>query len=289
MEGGWIKIYYSMQKWEWYDVPEMVALFVHLIVDANYEDREWHGMTIERGQLVTSIAKLAKRVGISVQQTRTCLSRLEGTGEIVTKSTNKFTIITISNYDRYQSSPETNQQTNNKQSTTPKESKKYILESDNNCAGAHTHTPAPTREDEPIPHPPSQTPFYILSSVELASCNFIPVGIVQIKRNKLRAMLEGIAGNPEIDMPKDEQEAFIDWFCEPVSEGSSTVRAENLTAFTVYGSAKRWMDKRRQQQQARQTPKEKQSLSDYYKDLIKEMRQRYGTYQQSDTGVPEEQ
>ena len=84
MEGGWVKIYYSMQKWEWYDVPEMVALFVHLIVDANYEDREWHGMTIERGQLVTSIAKLAKRVGISVQQTRTCLSRLESTGEVVT-------------------------------------------------------------------------------------------------------------------------------------------------------------------------------------------------------------
>ena len=283
MEGGWVKIYYSMQKWEWYDVPEMVALFVHLIIDANYEDRDWHGMKIERGQLVTSVSKLAKRVGITIQQTRTCLSRLEGTGEIVTKSTNKFTIITISNYDRYQSSPETEQQTNNKQTTTPKESKKYILERDNKGACART------REGEQVtpPQTPPKNPFNI-SSVERDVYGKLPGGIIKLKREKVARILSSIADNPEIQMPQSEQELYIDWYCEPVSESSETVRAENLTAFTVYASAKRWMDKRRSMA-GKQPPKEKQTLGEYYKDLIKKMQSRYGNYEQSDSGIPDEQ
>ena len=82
---GWIKIYRSLLYWEWADVPEMVALWVRLIIRATHEDSQWHGVTISRGQLVTTTAKLAAESGLSVKQVRTCLDRLKESGQIVTQ------------------------------------------------------------------------------------------------------------------------------------------------------------------------------------------------------------
>ena len=139
---SFIKLYRRFLKWEWADTPNMVSLFIHLLLLANYEDKEWHGVTIQRGQLVTGRMALAKIVGISEQQVRTCLARLQDTGEISLESTNKFTIITICKFDSYQQSekaeqPTNNQQitnnqpTNNQQITTPKESKEIKKEKNN--------------------------------------------------------------------------------------------------------------------------------------------------------------
>ena len=137
----------------------------------------------------------------------------------------------------------------------------------------------------PIPKPLPQNPF-ILSSVERDVCMNVPSRIVALKRQKVARILESVSSNPEIDMPEPEQQLFLDWYCEPVSEGSERVRAENLQAFTVYGSAKRWMDKRRSMKA--QQPKEgKQSLGDYYSDLMKRMKDKFNHGQ--DTSYPDEQ
>lgn len=144
MEEGWIKIYRKILTWEWHDRPEMVSMLVHLILLANFEDRKWHGTDVRRGELVTSLEKLSKDVGISVQQARTCLQRLIDSGFITNKSTNKYRIITICNYDSYQDfenannrldnkQATSNQQTNNKQATTTKE-----LKNNNNIISSST-------------------------------------------------------------------------------------------------------------------------------------------------------
>lgn len=114
---GWIKIYRSLLYWEWADVPEMVALWVRLIIRATHEDTQWHGVTISRGQLVTTVAKLAAESGLSPQQVRTCLDRLKASNQINTQTTNKYTIITICKYEAYQETETTEQQTNGKQTT----------------------------------------------------------------------------------------------------------------------------------------------------------------------------
>ena len=114
---GWIKIYRSLLYWEWADVPEMVALWVRLIIRATHDDIQWHGVTISRGQLVTTTAKLAAESGISPQQVRTCLDRLKSSRQIYTQTTNKYTIITICKYEDYQETDNTEQQTNGKQPT----------------------------------------------------------------------------------------------------------------------------------------------------------------------------
>jgi hypothetical protein len=118
---GWVKLHRIIMDWEWYNDPNMVHLFLHLILSANHKPVKWQGETIEIGQLVTGLNALSEKTGISVQSLRTCLNRLKSTGEITSRSTNKFTIITVCKYECYQSeNDDTNNQINkpsNKRST----------------------------------------------------------------------------------------------------------------------------------------------------------------------------
>ena len=81
----------------------MVQLFIWLLLNANYTDKKWQGKVIKRGQIMVTTPKLMEALRLSERQVRTCISRLKSTGEVSVKTTNKFTIITICNYDRYQS------------------------------------------------------------------------------------------------------------------------------------------------------------------------------------------
>lgn len=100
---GWIKIHRNLINWEWFDYPEMLKLWLYLLMMANTDDGyKWHGIALERGQLVTSLPELEKKTGFTVQQIRTCLKRLCSTGEITVESTNKYRIITICSYRDYQ-------------------------------------------------------------------------------------------------------------------------------------------------------------------------------------------
>lgn len=134
---GWIRLQRSLIDWGWSDNPEMVALWIHLLLRANYTQKEWHGVTIERGQLITGREQLSEVTGISERSIRTFLNRLVKGGEITLKSTNKFTIITICKYDKYQcdESQSDQQVTSNRpasdqQVTTTKKRKEY--KNDNN-------------------------------------------------------------------------------------------------------------------------------------------------------------
>lgn len=99
---GFIFLHRKFLKWEWSSEPNMVALFIHILLSANYESKKWKGISIERGQFLTSLPSLSAAVGLSVQQVRTCLKRLVESGEITDNSTNKYRLITICKYDDYQ-------------------------------------------------------------------------------------------------------------------------------------------------------------------------------------------
>lgn len=98
----WIKIYDTLLDWEWYADGNMVRLWLHLLLKANYKDKKWMGKVIKRGQLVTGRVALSEELGISEKSIRTCLSRLVDTGEISIKTTNKYSVITICKYEEYQ-------------------------------------------------------------------------------------------------------------------------------------------------------------------------------------------
>jgi len=100
---GWIKLHRKIFDWEWYDDPYVKAVFLEFVLTASLEDKRWKGVLIKRGQLIVGRKSLSKKLGISEQSIRTSITRLKSTNEITSKSTNKFTVITVLNYDKYQS------------------------------------------------------------------------------------------------------------------------------------------------------------------------------------------
>lgn len=115
---GYIKLHRSIREWGWYDDPNTLSLWIHLLVEANWKDGEWHGEALRRGQMITSVAKLAASTNLSNKQIRTCLERLENGGEIVKEGANKWTKITICKYDAYQCDDDAEGQTNGKQTAS---------------------------------------------------------------------------------------------------------------------------------------------------------------------------
>jgi hypothetical protein len=134
MSEGWIKLHRKFEDWEWFNNSEMVHLFIYLLLNANHEDGKWRGIDIKRGQILTGLHTLNEHTKISIQKLRTCLSKLEKTGEINKQTTNKYSIITIINYDSYQGYQQTTnnrpnkQLTNNQQTTNNKQEYKEGIE-----------------------------------------------------------------------------------------------------------------------------------------------------------------
>lgn len=51
---GWIRLYRKMTEWHWYGLPNMMAVFIHLLLTANHKDGYSFGVEIKRGQVLTS-------------------------------------------------------------------------------------------------------------------------------------------------------------------------------------------------------------------------------------------
>ena len=116
---GFLKLFRCISKWEWKTRPEMIALWVEILVQTNYADRKYCGETYEKGSFPTSLEKLALGTGLSVQTVRTCLNRLKQTGEITVKSTHHGTKIIVNKWAQYQDvDAEINKRLTNDQQTT---------------------------------------------------------------------------------------------------------------------------------------------------------------------------
>ena len=99
---GYVKLFRKMVDWEWYGDPNTKAVFLHLLLTANYKRTRYRGVTLKPGQTVIGRKSLAETLGMSERNVRTALNRLKTTNEIATKATNKFTIVTIVNWESYQ-------------------------------------------------------------------------------------------------------------------------------------------------------------------------------------------
>lgn len=115
--GGFITLHRQILDWEWYRNANTFRLFIHLLLNANYEDGRFEGVVVRRGQLATSLPSLSSEIQQSIQQVRTSLEHLKSTGEITVSLHPRFQVISITNYDKYQDKQQAKQQANNRQST----------------------------------------------------------------------------------------------------------------------------------------------------------------------------
>lgn len=132
---GFIKLHRKLVAWGWYQDYVVKDVFLHLLLTANFKDSQWMGVTLKKGQLVTSYKHLSEDLAFSVRQVRTAIDKLKSTGEITTEATNRFTIITVVNWEEYQlfdekmtseaTSNQTNErQTSDKQATNKRQQRK---------------------------------------------------------------------------------------------------------------------------------------------------------------------
>ena len=96
---GFVAFPRGLTDWEWYTEPNTARLFFHLLLTANWQEKQWKGITIHPGQLVTSQPQLSKQLGLTVMQIRTALEHLRSTGYITVKTGSKYSVVTINNYD----------------------------------------------------------------------------------------------------------------------------------------------------------------------------------------------
>ena len=73
-----------------------------MLISAYWTDGNYKGTPIPRGSFPSTIPNLARETSLTENEIRTTLKHLQSTGEITVKSTNKFTVFTINNYDLYQ-------------------------------------------------------------------------------------------------------------------------------------------------------------------------------------------
>ena len=152
IEEGFIKLHRKMLQWEWYTDINTKAVFLHCLFMANWKDSRFMGVDVPRGSFVSSYTQLAAQTKLSVQNVRTAINHLKSTGELTVRTTSKFSVITVINYNLYQddnrqsnSQPTGDQQATNRRLTTIEESKNIRKEE-------YTLTDA-REESEPIKHP----------------------------------------------------------------------------------------------------------------------------------------
>lgn len=145
---GFVAIPRGLTDWEWYSEPNTARLFIHLLLTANWSQKQWQGITIHPGELVTSQSQLAKKLNLSIMQVRTALKHLESTGYITVKTGSKYSLITLNNYDLIEAG---NRQITGKQQADNNNltinNIKNINKSSSACA---TPEPTPTRTTSPI-------------------------------------------------------------------------------------------------------------------------------------------
>ncbi len=150
---GFVMLHRKILDWEWYADTSVRSVFIHLLLLASFKKTSWQGQALLPGQVITSYGHISTSLGLSIQQVRTALNKLQSTGEIRIRATNKYTLVSIEKWALYQCDTEqaTNeqqpkQQTNNKQITNHQQHRNTV-NNDNNVykVNAPARTAAPVK------------------------------------------------------------------------------------------------------------------------------------------------
>jgi hypothetical protein len=123
MHRGYIKLWRKLFDSKMHRNHKLYVLWTWLLGNVTHKEMVYFEgnkhITLMPGQIVTGRKRLADELSMGVQSVRTILHSLEKLGNLTIKSTNRYSIITIVNWNTYQSDEEksTNKLTNNQPAT----------------------------------------------------------------------------------------------------------------------------------------------------------------------------
>lgn len=100
---GFIKVYRSLLDWQWWGDPVTLQVWLYCLIRARWDDGKYKGTEVARGSFTTTLTTMSKDLKQTPNKVRTALKHLKETGEITTETTNRYTVITVSKYEIYQS------------------------------------------------------------------------------------------------------------------------------------------------------------------------------------------
>lgn len=110
MKEGWIKLSRAIVNTDGYFGEKFTRTmcWIDLLLLANWKDTTLYvrgnAVKVKRGQVAISLKKLAERWGLSINTVKARLLRMISDGQIDIQTSHVITIISIVNYDRYQTS-----------------------------------------------------------------------------------------------------------------------------------------------------------------------------------------
>lgn len=231
---GFIKIHRKIIEWPWYLDINTKVLFIHMLLKANWKDGRFRNTTVPRGSFVSSLDKLSEETSLTKREIRTAISHLKTTGEVTVKTTNRYSIFTVKNYELYQRD-DTQSDINatdrchpNDILTTPIEEKRRKEEELNNI----------TKDDIICPEPKesAQNLSDILLPLNDKSFYAVPLDKITLWRNtypavdveqELRRMIAWLDSNPTKRKTRRGIERFINnWLARTQDSGGSKGQKE---------------------------------------------------------------
>ena len=122
---GWLKLYRSILDSAVFQDAEILKVWIWLLCNVAFEQHDTicYGkvITLKPGQIATGRKKIAQCTDLNENKVYRALNALKSLGNIEIKATNKYSIITVVNWDKYQEENgkrTTGEQQNNSRTTT---------------------------------------------------------------------------------------------------------------------------------------------------------------------------
>lgn len=159
---GWIKVHRTLLNSGLIRNPHLCQVWLWCLLNASHKPYEtcrgFQLINLNPGQLAATRREIGEALGLSPQTVRSCLEQLKTGKRLTIRSTNKYSIITIVNWDIYQNADAPEQQTKTAQprrQTTNRQQTKSLVpiiqeekeEQENKqgyfCAAPETDAPPP--------------------------------------------------------------------------------------------------------------------------------------------------
>ncbi len=122
--GGFAVFYRSLREQPWYKNSEFKAVFIELVLRAQYQSTNitYKGVTrlVKRGQVFTCNQQLSNDTGVSLSQVKKAITLFKNLEQVETqKVSNKGALITLINYDKWQEKTELDEEPVESPTTEP--------------------------------------------------------------------------------------------------------------------------------------------------------------------------